>query len=213
MDDYLLIIFRTIFVYVLVVIVFRLMGKREVGELSILDLAIFVLIAEVAAYALDDIHNPLFKAILPILVLFSIQYLNSLLILKHKRLRDKIEGDPSMVIENGQIIEHEMKRQRYNLDDLFQQLREQGIGSVQNVAYAFLEQSGKLSIYEKGQDPFIYPLILDGYVDERHLRLINRDKAWLEQELIASGYFDISQIFYCSYERGKLIVQLKARKD
>lgn len=213
MEEIGLIILRTVLLYMLVVLVFRLMGKREVGELSILDLAIFVLMAEVAAFALDDVHNNFFKAILPIIVLFLIQYLNSLLILKNKWLRDKIEGDPSMVIKDGLLMELEMRKQRYNLDDLLQQLREEGVGSVRSVAYAFLEQSGKLSVYLKEEERMVLPLILDGDVDQRHLTLIGKDLTWLEQELMQAGYMDVSAIFYCSYEEGKLHVQLKARKN
>lgn len=213
MSDVLLIIIRTIILYIVVVVVFRLMGKREVGELSILDVVIFVLIAEVAALAIENVHSPFFESILPILILFLIQYLNSLIILKNKRLRDIIEGDPAIIVENGSIIETEMRKQRYNLDDLLQQLREAGVDSVTSVAYAFLEQSGKLSIYLKGEKPFSLPLVLDGYIDKRHLRLIGKDVTWLEQELFVAGYTNIAQIFYCCYEEGKLHVQLKARKN
>lgn len=213
MNDYTIIIFRTILLYIILLIVFRLMGKREVGELSIVDLAIFVLMAEVAAFALDDIERHFTKAVLPIVLLFIIQYINSWIILKNKRLRDFIEGDPTMVIRDGWICEIEMKKQRYNLDDLLQQLREQGVSSVQDVAYAFLEQSGKLSIYKKDQDGFILPLILDGYVDKRHLKIIGKDEDWLVHELLVNGYPNIRDIFYCTYDNGKWFVQLRARKN
>ncbi|MEK4700562.1 DUF421 domain-containing protein [Solibacillus sp. FSL R7-0668] len=213
MNDYLLISGRTIFLYIILLVVFRLMGKREVGELSIVDLAIFVLMAEVAALALDDLNHDLVKDILPIGVLFLIQYVNSWFILKNKKLRDFIEGDPTLIIRDGWLCEAEMKKQRYNLDDLLQQLREQGVSTVQDVAYAFLEQSGKLSIYLKDQDPVILPLVLDGYVDQRHLKIINKDVAWLEHELMLQGYTNIRDIFYCSYDHGKWFVQLRARKD
>lgn len=213
MNDYTIIIFRTILLYLILLIVFRLMGKREVGELSIVDLAIFVLMAEVAAFALDDIERHFTKAVLPIVLLFIIQYINSWIILKNKRLRDFIEGDPTMVIRDGWICEIEMKKQRYNLDDLLQQLREQGVSSVQDVAYAFLEQSGKLSIYKKDQDGFILPLILDGYVDKRHLKIIGKDEDWLVHELLVNGYPNIRDIFYCTYDNGKWFVQLRARKN
>lgn len=213
MNDYTIIIFRTILLYLILLIVFRLMGKREVGELSIVDLAIFVLMAEVAAFALDDIERHFTKAVLPIVLLFIIQYINSWIILKNKRLRDFIEGDPTMVIRDGWICEIEMKKQRYNLDDLLQQLREQGVSSVQEVAYAFLEQSGKLSVYKKDQDGFILPLILDGFVDKRHLRIIGKDEEWLIHELLINGYPNIRDIFFCTYDNGKWFVQLRARKN
>ena len=213
MHDYIDIIVRTILSYVILLVVFRLMGKREVGELSIVDMAIFILMAEVAAFALDGTESSFIKAVFPIVILFCIQYLNSWLILKNKKLRDFIEGDPTIIIRDGWLQEQEMKKQRYNLDDLMQQLREQGVGSIQEIAYAFLEQSGRLSVYKKGDPPFLFPLIVDGYVDERHLMLINKDRKWLEQELLVRGYPDLNEIFFCSYEQGKWFVQLRARKD
>lgn len=213
MEDYITIIFRTILLYVILLVVFRLMGKREVGELSIVDIAIFVLMAEVAAFALEDYEESFLKAVFPIILLFCIQYLNSWFILKNKRLRDLIEGDPTIIIRDGWILEKEMKQQRYNLDDLMQQLREQGVGSIQEIAYAFLEQSGRLSVYKKDDPPFLFPLIVDGYVDERHLMLIDKDRKWLEQELLVLGYPDLKEVFFCSYEKDKWFVQLRARKD
>lgn len=213
MNDYLLILIRTILLYIILLIVFRLMGKREVGELSIVDLAIFVLMAEVAALALDDLQNDIRKALLPIGILFFIQYVNSWFILKNKRLRDFIEGDPSLIIRDGWLCEPEMRKQRYNLDDLLQQLREQGVGSVQDVSYAFLEQSGKLSVYLKKEEQLILPLVLDGYIDHRHLKIIHKDADWLEHELMLQGYTNIRDIFYCSYDNGKWFVQLRARKN
>lgn len=213
MNDYMLIITRTIFLYFLVLIVFRVMGKRELGELSILDVAVYVLIAEVAAIALEDVEKPFLKSILPILLLFAIQYINAIFILKNKKLRDVIDGDPTIIVRDGVILEHQMTKQRYNLDDLFQQMREQGVGSVKNITYAFLEQSGKLSIYQKDDPNFIMPIIIDGYLDCKHLKLIGKTEQWLEDELRTQGIYSVKRVFYACYEDGKLHVQLKARKN
>ncbi len=209
MEDYLIILYRTIFLYLLILVVFRLMGKREVGELGLSDIVVYVIIAEVATFALDDPTKPILEAIFPILILLVIQYTNSLVVLKHKPIRDLIDGDPSLMIYNGQLMQDEMKKQRYNLDDLLQQLREQGVSSIGSISYAFLEQSGKLSVFYKDDYPYMLPLILDGYVDKRHLKLIGQDEAWLMEQLAAHGYYEINKIFYCSYEQGKLVVQLK----
>lgn len=213
MDDFLIISLRTILLYFVVLFVFRLMGKREVGELSLLDFAVYVLIAEVASLAIDNLDQPLMLHIVPIILLFIIQYLNALFILKNKKMRDAIDGDPTIIIRDGVIVEAEMRKQRYNLDDLFQQLREQGISSIQNVAYAFLEQSGKLSVFEKGKEPFILPLVVDGYVDEKHLMFIGKERKWLEDMLRNEGIYTTDDVFYCCYENGKLHYQLKSRKQ
>ena len=119
MEAYLLIISRRIIVYLLVLIIFRLMGKREVGELSLLDIAVYVLIAEVASLAIENLDRSFVLSIIPIIVLYAIQYLNAVVILKNKRLRDVVDGDPSIIIRNGLIVEEVMVKQRYNLDDLF----------------------------------------------------------------------------------------------
>lgn len=204
------ILFRTIFLYIFVLIVFRLMGKREVGELSIMDLVVFVLIAECVAFALEDLKKPIFQHIFPIIILLAIQYLNSLLTLKNKKVRDLIDGDPSLIVRDGVINQEEMRKQRYNLDDLFQQMREERIGSVQQIEYAFLEPSGKLSIFLKDDAPLIFPLIVDGYIIDRHLTFIQKDRDWLIKSLKKEGYENIDEIFYCCYEDSELHVQLKS---
>jgi len=209
MEIYLQILFRTVFLYILVLIVFRLMGKREVGELSIMDLVVFVLIAECVAFSIDELEKPVLENVFPILILLGIQYLNSMLALKSKKLRDLIDGDPSLIVENGVINQEEMRKQRYNLDDLFQQMREQGVSSVQQIQFAFLEPSGKLSIFLKDDDPLVFPLIVDGYIVERHLKFIDKDKEWLIENLKKKGYENPEEIFYCCYENHDLHVQLK----
>lgn len=186
------------------------MGKREVGELSIMDLVVFVLIAECVAFALEDVDKPLVQNLLPIIILFAIQYLNSLLTLKSKKVRDLIDGDPSTIIRDGVINQQEMRKQRYNLDDLFQQMREERIPSVQSIAYAFLEPSGKLSIFLKTDDPLILPLIVDGFVVEKHLKLMQKDLNWLLYHLNEKGYQNVEEIFYCCYENNEFHVQLKS---
>ncbi|MEK4255211.1 DUF421 domain-containing protein [Ureibacillus sp. FSL K6-2830] len=210
MELYLQILFRTVFLYLLVLFVFRLMGKREVGELSIMDLVVFVLIAECVAFALDDLDKPLFENVFPILILLAIQHLNSLIALKSKKIRDLIDGDPSMIVEDGVINQEEMRKQRYNLDDLFQQMREERIPSVQQIKYAFLEPSGRLSIFLKDDDPLIFPLIVDGYIIDRHLKFLEKDREWLLENLKKKGYEKPEDIFYCCYENYDLHVQLKS---
>lgn len=212
-ETYLEMLYRTVLLYIVVLIIFRLMGKREVGELSIMDLVVFVLIAEVVAFSLDDMEKPIFESIFPIIVLFIIQFLNSLLTLKSKKVRDLIDGDPSLVVREGIINQEEMRKQRYNLDDLFQQMREEGIPSVQSISYAFLEPSGKLSIFLKSEDPLILPLIVDGCIVERHLEMINKERQWLLDELGSKGITDVKEVFYCCYENNEVHVQLKTTSN
>jgi len=210
METYIEILFRTVFLYIFILIVFRLMGKREVGELSIMDLVVFVLIGECVAFALEDVDTKVFPKVFPIIILLIIQYVNSLITLKSKKMRDLIDGDPSLIIRDGIINQEEMRKQRYNLDDLFQQMREERIPSVQQIAYAFLEPSGKLSIFLKSDDQLVLPLIVDGCILENHLMLINKDKSWLMNELKEQGFDErMKDIFYCCYENEEIHVQLR----
>lgn len=210
--EYVTIILRTLVVYVLIVIIFRLMGKREIGELSILDLVVFIMIAESAVMGIENIDKPLMETIIPMFLLMVIQIVLATLSLKSKKLRELVDGKPSILIENGKINENEMKRQRYNFDDLLIQLREKNISNLADVEFAILEPSGKLSVFEKDhkkKSTLHLPLIVDGNVQERHLKILDKTNLWLRQQLKKLGYHNIKEISYCSYDNGIFYIDLK----
>ena len=188
MNDLLIIGFRTFFLYFFILVVLRLMGKREVGELGVLDVVVFIIMAEVAAIAIEDPKNKLFHTVFPILLLLVIQLITSFISLKSKKFRDLVDGDPSVIIRNGIILEDEMRRQRYNLDDLFQQLREQQIGSVREVTFAFLEPSGNLSVFTKEDTQPVLALISDGVIQNRHIEIVGISEQQLVDELTKVGH-------------------------
>lgn len=209
MQELFIIGYRTVFLYIFILIIMRLMGKREVGELAVIDVVVFVIMAEVAAMAIESPDKKLISSIVPIIILLFIQILSSYLSLKSKKFRDLVDGDPSVIIRNGKINEKEMRKQRYNLDDLFQQLREQQVGSVYDVSFAFLEPSGNLSVFKKGENQPVLALVTDGVIQRTHLELIEKNDKWLIQELDKNGIEDLSLVFYCSYEDGELKFQMK----
>lgn len=209
MPDLIIISFRTVLFYFLILFMLRIMGKREVGELGVIDVVVFLIIAEVAAFALDSPDDKLIDAIVPILILVAIQLISSYISLKSKKFRDLVDGDPSTMIRDGVIMEKELRKQRYNLDDLFQQLREQNVGSIRDVTYAFLEPSGNLSVFTKDDIQPALALIIDGYIQMEHLNLINKSEEWLYDELKQQGISDVQQVFYCSFENNQLRYQLK----
>lgn len=212
MEQYLIIILRTIFLYILILIIFRLMGKREIGELSLLDLVVFIMIAELAVVAIEDTKDPLIHTLLPMGLLMIIQILFAYLSLKSKRFRDIIDGKPTVIINRGKIDEEAMKSQRYNFDDLLTQLREKDVRNIADVEFAILEPSGKLSVFEKqnnNQDGGItIPLIIDGVIQESNLIRIEKTNLWLRQELKKQGYKDIKKISFCSFQDGQFFVDL-----
>lgn len=211
MHDLFVISFRTVLLYVIILVVLRIMGKREVGELGVIDIVVFIIIAEIAAFSLDSPDKKLIEVIVPIMILLVIQLLTSFISLKSKSFRDVVDGDPSVLIRNGQVMEKEMRKQRYNLDDLFQQLREEGIGSVGEVTFAFLEPSGNLSVFKKGETQPVLALISDGVIQMRHLEIIGKTDEWLINELRRKGVDKYEQVFYCSFEGEELKFQLREK--
>jgi len=209
LEEYLVIISRTILFYILILVIFRFMGKREIGELSILDLVVFIMIAEMAVVAIEDLKLPVMHTVLPMVILMMIQLTLAIISLKSKRFRDLIDGRPTVIIKNGKIDEGAMRKQRYNFDDLLLQLREKNIRSIADVEFAILEPSGKLSVLEK--DPkkdgdMTIPLIVDGAVQEENLKRIDKTNFWLRQELKKKGYPDVKRISFCSFEGGQFFV-------
>src|SRR6185437_11849297 len=203
MNDLFIIGYRTVILYVLILIILRIMGKREVGELGVIDVVVFIIMAEVAAFALESPDQKLIQSIVPMLILLIIQVVSSFISLKSKRFRNLVDGQPAIIIEQGKILEHEMRKQRYNLDDLFQQLREKEIGSVHEVSFAYLEPSGNLSVFKHDDVQPVLALISDGKIQSSHLKLINKTDEWLERELQAVGINNVKQIFYCTFENGE----------
>ncbi|EIJ79004.1 hypothetical protein PB1_15639 [Bacillus methanolicus PB1] len=215
MEEYILIIFRTLFLYGLILVIFRLMGKREIGELSILDLVVNIMVAELAVVAIENTEDPLIHTVLPMGLLMIVQFVLALLSLKSKKFRDIVDGRPTVIINRGKIDEEAMRKQRYNFDDLMLQLREKQIKNIADVEFAILEPSGNLSVFERKDDNKVnitMPLIIDGAIQEENLRKINKTNLWLRQELRNMGYKDIKEISFCSFQDGQFFIDLKDRQ-
>ncbi|WP_078552663.1 DUF421 domain-containing protein [Bacillus alkalicellulosilyticus] len=201
--DYGTIVLRTIFIYFIILFVLRFMGKREIGQLSVLDFVVSIMIAELAVVSIENIRVPMLNTIVPIVVLSIIQIIFAFISLKSERLRKLVDGKPSVLINQGKIDEGEMRKQRYNFDDLMIQLRQNKVSKLSDVEFAILEPSGKLSVIEKNDDEntvLPLPLILDGKVKEDHLKEIGQTSLWLRQELRKLGYRDVKKISYCAYQ-------------
>ncbi|MDQ0339522.1 uncharacterized membrane protein YcaP (DUF421 family) [Caldalkalibacillus uzonensis] len=224
--DLLALALRTLFVYFFILLIMRIMGKREIGKLSIFDLVVSIMIAELAVLAVERLDVPLFISLIPIVVLFLTQITLSYISLKSKTIRQIVDGKPSVLVENGQIREEEMKKQRYNLNDLLMQLRENNIQSLSQVEFAILEPSGKLTVIPREEDKYVTkkdlhlpvrkverPLILieDGEVNHDNLLKIGRTLLWLKQEIKKrTGTSALKDISFCSLDTdGVLYIDLK----
>ena len=201
--DYFVVLYRSMLFYVLITIIYRFMGKREIGQLGIVDLIVSILIAELAAISIDNREESVFLSILPISLL-AITYIS----LKSPKIRNLFDGNPSVIINKGQLNFKEMVKQRYNLEDLLTQLREKQIKSIEDVDYAVLETSGKLSVFRRqnkkiGSYPL--PLILDGVIDMDTLKQIKKNRLWLFNKLKNDG-IELENIFYAFYKNNDLYI-------
>lgn len=216
MAEYLIIVSRTIILYLLILFLFRIMGKREIGELSLFDFVVFMMIAEMAAVSIENTNDPIMRTIVPMSLLMLIQILFAFISLKSKRFRELVDGRPSIIINNGKIDEGVMRKQQYNIDDLLMQLREKNIRNIADVEFAILETSGKLSILEKENKSksggFTIPLIIDGVIQEENLETINKTNLWLRQQLRQKGFLNTKDISFCSFQDGEFFIDLKDEK-
>ena len=209
----LIISFRTMLFYLLILIVIRLMGKREIGQLSVQDMVVNILIAELVAISIENYKDSLWLTVIPIIILLILELLSGYITLKSDKIRDIIEGKPSLIINRGIINYKEMIKQRYTLDDLLCELRQNNIKDLKDVEYAVLENNGKLSIFKynflclTSNNPF--PLILDGKIQKDTLDYINKDETWLLSYL-NDNTLDKKDIFYAFYKNKKIYIIKRA---
>ena len=202
-------IFRTIFFYFLIVLAYRIMGKREVGQLGVIDLIVSILMAELIAISIENIEDPIYLTIIPIIILVILEVGLAFIAIKSKKFRNVMSGSPSLIISGGKINYKEMVKQRYTLDDLLLALRQQSIKSIEDVEYAVLEPNGKLSIFKynlfKLKSDYPMPLILDGVIQKETLKNINKTEVWLKRNL-SKKKIKKSQVFYAFYKNSKIYI-------
>lgn len=202
-----IVIIRTIFFYLFIFLIYRIMGKREVGQLSITDLVVSLLIAELTVISIEDYEKSMLYSLIPIIVLVLLQCILSYLSLKNPKFRIFLEGNPSVIIKGGKINYNEMLKQRYNLDDLLVQLRDKGYRSIEEVEYAILESSGTLSVfpYETGKSPLPLPLILDGDIQEDTIKHLKKDKKWVYNFLDKKD-IKLEDVFFAFYKDRNIFI-------
>ncbi len=216
---------RTALLYILVVITIRLMGKRQVAQLEPFELVITIMIAELAAIPMQDRHLPLINGVIAILTLLFIQVSFSILSLKLPGFRAVLDGRYSVIVANGKIQEKEMRKSRYNLDELLEQMRLKNVFNLEDVEFAILETSGELSVLLKSQKRPATPkdlqvetsyeglpsvLILDGRVRSSELKKANLSEGWLRTEIEKFGARGPEDILVAALNtQGKFFYQLK----
>ena len=214
---------RTAILYLTAVVIIRIMGKRQIGQLQPFELVITIIIAELVVIPMQDKDVPLLEGLVPALTLLFLQYLVSLVLMKSEGARAVVCGIPSVLVHNGRIVESELRRLRYNLSDLLEQLRVKGLPDVSDVEFAVLETNGELSVIPKSQkrpvqpqdlqldttyEGLPLPLIIDGKIKAGSLRKASLDQQWLQTEIQKQGIKRPKEVLYASLSTdGTLFIQ------
>lgn len=224
-DFMFIVLIRAIILYFIVVFIMRVMGKRQIGQLQPFELVIALMVSELAAMPMQNTSIPLFHGIIPIITLLVLQVFISTLQLKSEASRIIFCGKPSILIEKGKININELKNNRLNLNDLLEELRLKEYYNIEDIEYAILETGGQISIIPKSeleaatrkdlniktiQNKLPVTLILDGKVNNKNLKTINKDKSWLDSQLKKHNILSSDQVFLALLDSdGKLFYQLK----
>ena len=193
---------RSILLYIIVLIVMRLMGKREIGQLQPFELAISIMIADLASTPMADAGIPLSNGIIPILALLVMHLIISIINIKSMKAREILCGKPSILIHKGRIDEKMLKKERFTINELEERLRASNVVNIGDVEYAILETSGQVTVIQKsnkrtttpedfGIEPeyegITYDLVLDGKVMYENLKKMKKDYNWLKKQINKFG--------------------------
>lgn len=200
---------RTIVIYMILLAVMRLSGKRQIGEIQTSELVTTFLLSDIASYPLTDPAIPLLNAIIPIFTMIPLEIIFSFLTTKSARLKKALDGDPSVIILHGKIQKKEMSRVRLSMEDLLCELRLKNIASVSDVDYAIVEQNGQISVFQKTEAPLSHAIVIDGILNKELLHKIGKNTHWLDQIMQEKNIGDLHNIFLLSVTDGGSVTLIR----
>ena len=216
--------FRSIVLYIIVLIVMRLMGKREIGQLQPFELAISIMIADLATIPMTEIGIPIFNGIIPILGLLLMHLIISIINLKSLKGREIICGKPTILIYRGKIDEKVLKKERFTINELQEKLRGNNIVNLGDVEYAILETSGEVTIIQKPEkrgtipedfnikpdyEGIPYDLVIDGKIMNKNLKSIGKNYSWLKKQVEKFGIKPEEALVVTIDGKGQIFCQKK----
>jgi len=217
---------RVIILYILVLAIMRLMGKREIGQMQPFELVIAIMIADLASVPLSDVGIPIFNGIIPILALLLLQLIISFINLKSISFRKIICGVPSILIYRGKIDEKVLKQEKVTINELQERLRQNNVFNIGDVEYAILETSGQLTVIQKPEkrnsipedfgitpeyEGIPYDLVTDGAIMNDNLKAIGRDYNWLKKEVEKFGFKPEEALLVTYDGKGQIFCQKKEK--
>lgn len=217
---------RTIFLYILVLVVMRLMGKREIGQLQPFELAISIMIADLASIPMTDTGIPISNGIIPILGLLLMHLVISLINMKSMKARGVLCGKPTILIYRGRIDEKALKKERFTLNELQERLRGNNVVNLGDVEYAILETNGQVTVIQKPNkrttipedfnimpeyEGIPYDLVVDGKVMKENLKQIGKDENWLRNQ-VSKFKVNLEDALIVTYDgKGQIFCQEKEK--
>ena len=219
--------FRSIILYIFVLIIMRLMGKREIGQLQPFELAISIMIADLVTMPMTDVGIPISNGIIPILGLLLMHLIISIINIKSIKAREIICGKPRILIYRGKIDEKALKKERFTLNELQERLRGNNVFNLGDVEYAILETSGQITVIQKPNkrttipedfnimpeyEGIPYDLVVDGKIMYENLRQIGKNEIWLEKQ-VEKFKMKPQEALIVTYDgKGQIFCQKKEQK-
>ena len=212
-------IFRTLFVYISLIIIMRLMGKRQIGELEVTDLVATLLLSEIASLPITDPNIPVLHAIVPMVVLLSLEVFSSYILLRAPKLKKILSATPTILIKEGILDQAALTSVRLSIEELMSEIRQQGFGNLAYVWYAILEKDGKLTILPRSryspptqellnltspEESLMHVVYNGGVWNDAGLNLIGKDRVWLEKQMARRGVELADQFCVTANSRGEI---------
>ena len=222
-----LVFVRTVIIYVLVLIVMRFMGKREIGQMQPFELVISIMIADLASTLMAETGIPILYGIIPILGLLFMHIIISVLNIKSVKMRGIICGKPRILIDKGKIDERALIKENFTINELQERLRVNNVNNITDVEYAILETSGQISVILKSEKRTVtpedlnlkveptnisYDLIVDGKIMYDNLMKLGKDKKWLEDEALKLNFIPSQALIFVLNGDGTFFYQTKIKK-
>lgn len=206
-SDLLIILMKTLGGYFILVLMMKLMGKREIGQLSVFDLVILLSISDIMVIGIDNFRDSYWYAIVPIIALSVVQKLIAFISLRFPLIRSFFDGRETIIIANGKINIKAMRSQNYNFNDLLTQLRQNNVRSIKEVQYAILETTGNLSVFtfaENSDGFFPLPLVVSGHIEKEAISSLQLTREDIVETIKTKYNLSIKEVEYAYFQNGEI---------
>lgn len=207
--------YKTVICYFFLLLCLKVMGKREIGKISAFDIVVFFVMSELFSLSLNEPEHSILRSVIPVTIIVILQVISAFIALKLPKFRRGVEGDLTYIIYKGKILQSEMKKQRYTIEDLLVQLRSKDIQSPDEVEFAILENNGTLNVIKKDQCDLVTPdpLIMDGKINKTTLKRLGKDEEWLLEVLKEKSDLPVEKIFLAMQLKSSFLIIPLEDKD